>query len=103
MDSQAAWRLVLASDFHVPWSWRVLARVDRQLLARRIYLARRAACIAGDGRFLLDFFHACHSPGGDLFGLVPGEIDCPSAAGALAGVIELCCARSVPSRSIHRI
>ncbi len=101
MDSQARWRLVAASNFHAEWNEGVLARIDGELLARRIYLVWQATRFASERRILLDLFHARDWGGCDQSVSALDETNCLSARESLAGVFKLRCSGLVGCASIN--
>src|SRR5882762_2638347 len=57
VDSETILGLVVASNFYSPWDVDVRVRIDCQLLARRIHVARAAYRLKGNG-FVLHLFLA---------------------------------------------
>ena len=103
LDSEASHQMVAASNFHVRWPERVLGAVDRQFLAWGIHLAWAAACLTTERRVLLDLVYSRNSLYGDCFDLPAPKINCLSAAGSLAGLVELSCFGHVPCGVVDRV
>src|SRR6266496_1361068 len=101
MDPQTREQLVAPSNFHTEWIERVLAGVNRQFLAGRVYLAWQTTRFPNERRLLLGLFHARDRRGRDQSVSALDSTNCVSARESLARRGELRCFGIVRCASIN--